>query len=247
MKLGLIADIHANIEALDAVIAHLEAQAVDLIICAGDLVAYGANPNRVIERLKEKGITSVAGNYDDAVAWNKPKASRKASSKLNEPLKQAALEWSKAIIRPENKAYLKSLPWHIQYQFKGKSISILHAGLKHLDDWLEPENEALFANLADKLKSDVVVLAHTHRAFEFKYKNTLFINPGAVGRSLNGDTRAACATLTLNTLKPQFYLLEYDLAAAIEAIRKTEMPRGIALLVSKGARRIEEVRTNVKP
>ncbi len=247
MKLGLIADIHANAEALDAAITHLEAHRVDLIICAGDLVAYGANPNRVIEQLKEKGIASVAGNYDDAVAWNKPKASRRASNELNEPLKQAALEWSKAIIRPENKAYLKSLPWRIHYQYKGKSISILHAGLEHLDDWLEPENEVLFAELADKLKSDVVVLAHTHRAFAFECNNTLFINPGAVGRSLNGDTRAACAILNLNTLKPYFYLLEYDLAAAVEAIRKTNMPRDIALLVAKGARRIEEVRPHVKP
>lgn len=242
MKLGLIADIHGNLEALDTAIEHLESKDADLIVCAGDLVAYGANPNRVIERLKEKGIASVAGNYDDAVAWNKPKASRKASSPENEPLKQAALDWTKKVIRAENLAYLKALPWSLRYQFKDRSVSIIHAGLNYLDEWLEPETSDLLEEAAKALQSDVVVLAHTHRAFIHEYCGTLFINPGAVGRSLNGDTRASCALLNLSTLKVWHYLLEYDLGASVEAIRKTTMPREIALLVSKGARRIEEVR-----
>lgn len=242
MKLGLIADVHGNLEALDVVIAHLESNDADLIVCAGDLVAYGANPNRVIERLKEKGIASVAGNYDDAVAWNKPKASRKSSSPENEPLKQAALDWTKKVIRAENRAYLKALPWSLKYHFQGKSITVMHAGLNYLDEWLEPETPELLEQTAKATQSDVVVLAHTHRAFNHECAGTLFVNPGAVGRSLNGDTRASCALVNLNTLQVWYYLLEYDLSSAVKAIRKTDMPREIALLVSKGARRIEEVR-----
>ena len=244
MKLGLIADIHGNIEALDAVIEVLEQNGADLIVCAGDLVAYGANPNSVIKSLKNKGIMSVAGNYDDAVAWDKAKASRKASSALNEPLKQLALDWTKQVIRPEHKQYLRGLPWQLTYNLKGKHIVVLHAGLNYLDEWLVPEDETALEAMTSKLGADVVVLAHTHQAFVQQVKDTLFINPGAVGRSLDGNTKASCALLNLGTLKVKHFRVEYDIKHTVEAIRKSGMPLDIALLVQRGARRIEEVRSS---
>ncbi len=241
MKLGLIADIHANIQALDAVLQRLEHEQVEFIICAGDLVAYGAHPNQVIERLKTLGIPSVMGNYDDAVAWDKPRASRKASSNLNEPLKQAALDWTKAVIRAENKSYLKSLPWKLEYQLLGKNLSVLHAGSKQLDDWLVP-GEPLLATTLAQLETDILILGHSHKPFSEQIGKTLVINPGAVGRSLDGDVRAACAILNLSNLTVELLRLPYDLETMLKALRQTEMPREIALLLQHGARRIEEVR-----
>ncbi|MEM7735707.1 MAG: metallophosphoesterase family protein [Deinococcota bacterium] len=243
MRLGLIADIHGNIEALDAVLQHLEQHAVDMILCAGDLVAYGATPNQVIRKLKDQGIPSVAGNYDDAVAWDKAKASRKASSARNEPLKQAALDWTKKVIRPANKQFLKQLPWQLSYQLDGKRLVVLHAGLDYLDEWLVPEDDALLQRTATRLAADIVVLGHTHRAFSQQVGDTLFINPGAVGRSLDGDPRASCAVLDTNTLISQHQRVSYDLAPTLNAIYKSSMPREIGVLIKHAARRIEEVHT----
>lgn len=241
MKLGLIADIHGNIDALDAVLERLEHEGVEFILCAGDLVAYGAHPNSVIDRVKGLGIPCVMGNYDDAVAWDKAKASRKPSSPLNEPLKQAALDWTKGIVRPENKRFLKSLPRLLEYKLAGKKLLVLHAGLGHLDDWLVP-GEPLLAQAVAQLGADILVLGHSHQVFCEQIGQTLVINPGAVGRSLDGDVRAACAVLNLKSLNVKPFRLTYDLKNALEAIRKTEMPREIALLLQHGARRIEEVR-----
>jgi len=69
MRYALISDIHANLHALDAVLADIDARGdVEAIYHAGDLVGYSAFPNEVVARLRERGITGIAGNYDSTVA-----------------------------------------------------------------------------------------------------------------------------------------------------------------------------------
>ena len=111
MKIGIIADIHANLQALQTVLDALHAEPVDLIVCAGDLVCYGAQPNEVLNLVRSLGIPSVMGNYDDAVAWDRPSASRTASSAATEPLKLAALRWTVERLAPNHRDYLRGLPW----------------------------------------------------------------------------------------------------------------------------------------
>jgi putative phosphoesterase len=241
MKLGLISDIHGNLQALEVVLRELEPHNVDFILCAGDLVCYGANPNEVVSLCKEKNIACVLGNYDDAVAWNKSAVSRKPSSPRNETLKLAALEWTKQHASRETKQYLKSLPWRLEYQFADKRLMIVHAGLDYLDEWISPDLTESMNALANRLAVDVVILGHTHQAFAQEHRSRLFINPGAVGRSLDGDTRASFAVLQLPEMNVEHFHIEYDLEKTLNAIRKSGMPREIATLLQHGARRIEEV------
>ncbi len=67
MKLAVFADVHSNIHALRAVIKDIEFKNADKIICAGDLVGYGAFPNEVIEEIQKNKISTVMGNYDDSI------------------------------------------------------------------------------------------------------------------------------------------------------------------------------------
>jgi putative phosphoesterase len=241
MKLGLISDIHGNLQALEAVLAALETHNVDLIVCAGDLVCYGANPNEVVQLCKEKNITCVTGNYDDAVAWNKRSASRKPSSPRNETLKLAALEWTKQHVLRETKDYLKSLPWRLEYQFTDKYITVLHASLNYLDEWVSPELPRSLEKLSKRVVADVIIVGHTHQAFTHEYHRRLVVNPGAVGRSLDGNTTASFAVLNLPEMKVELFRVSYNLAVTLNAIRKSGMPLEIATLLQHGARRIEEV------
>lgn len=241
MKLGLIADIHGNLQALEAVLEALGREGVDLVLCAGDLVAYGANPNAVIGRLRDEGIPSVTGNYDDAAAWGRPTASEKRSSPLTEPLKQAALAWTQGVLRDDHRRYLKGLPWQLDYRLDGQKLSLLHAGLSALDAWVTPDTPDALGLLAETIQADVVVLGHTHQAFTCRHGGTLFINPGAVGRALDGDPRAAYAILELDTLSVTHHRVTYNLEGAVAAIQRSDMPSGIAQLVRHAARRIEEV------
>ncbi|MDY7079964.1 MAG: YfcE family phosphodiesterase [Chloroflexota bacterium] len=243
MKLGIIADIHGNLQALTQALETLDARNVDLILCAGDLVCYGANPNQVLDLLRECGIPSVIGNYGAAVAWNHPRASRTPSSPMTEPLKQEALDWTKRCVTVENLRYLRGLPWMLHYRLDDLRIQVLHAGLDHLDQALSPDWPEGLADLAARLPADVIILGHTHQAYTYVCDDTVFVNPGAVGRSLNGDTRAAYAILDTTTRQATLHRVAYDVDAAVRAIATSGMSPAIATLIRHGARRIEEVVT----
>ena len=246
MKIGLIADIHGNQQALSKVLNQLYTDRVDLILCAGDLVCYGAHCNQVIELLRACAIPTVTGNYDAAVAWNWAKASTKPSSPANEVLKQAALDWTTAALHSKHQGYLRGLPWQLRYQLDGLDIVVIHAGLQALDEWYTPDEPARLCALAAQVAADVIVLGHTHQAFahEVEYapgRRTLLINPGAVGRSLDGDPRAAYATLQTATRVVKLQRIAYNLPMAVQAIMHSGMPPEIALLVQYGARRVEQL------
>jgi len=241
VQIGLISDIHGNLHALMTVLQTLDAADVDLILCAGDLVCYGAHPNEVLGILRKRELPSVVGNYDDAVAWNRSTASRKPSSPTTEPLKRAALTWTQAQTTPQHVSYLRALPWSLIYRYDGLTIQLLHAGPDALDEWISPDEPARLELLAAQLRADVIVLGHTHQPFTRVCGSTLLINPGAVGRSLDGDTRAAYAIFDTETRQVNLQRINYDVDAAVRAITASGMPAGIDLLLRHGARRLEEV------
>ena len=70
MKIAILSDIHGNLQALEAVLADIDAQQVDTVFCLGDLVGYGASPNEVIGRIRAKGFPTIMGNYDDGVGFD---------------------------------------------------------------------------------------------------------------------------------------------------------------------------------
>jgi predicted phosphodiesterase len=224
----------------------LYAAKVDLILNAGDLVGYGAHPNSVIQLLRSSGIQSVVGNYDEAVAWDLPRASRTPSSPTNEPLKQAALDWAKVRTSSEAKYYLRGLPLQLEYKLDDWRIQVIHAGLDYTDEWFTPDEPQQMAVLAARTSGDLVVLGHTHRAFTYECNNgrgrkTLFINPGAVGRALDGDTRAAYAIFDTERGEVQLNRVEYDLEMAVQSIERSGMPAEIAQMVRLGLRRVEQL------
>jgi putative phosphoesterase len=247
MKIGIISDIHGNYQALQAVLSSLDDHGVDLILCAGDLVCYGAQPNEVIESVIERGIPCVSGNYDAAVAWNLPRAARKPSTPLNEPLKQAVLTWTKAEISEEHKHYLKGLPSTSHFRLDNRHLCMIHAGLDHLDEWHSPDEPIGLVELARRTYADVILLGHTHDAFSCEItsqcggKPVRFINPCAVGRSLDGDPRASFAIFDTTSGQVRLVRINYDIGEAIRRIRASTMPEEIALLVQYAARRMEQL------
>lgn len=243
MKVGLIADIHGNLQALQRVLAFLDEAAADVILCAGDLVCYGAQHNEVLTLLRKRAIPSVMGNYDDAVAWNRPKASRKPSSERNEPLKQAALDWTKNNLHDQHLPFLRGLPLTSLHVVDGTRIRLLHAGVDFYDEWVTPDQPDKLLVIAQRLPADVIVLGHTHQSFSTNVDGTLFINPGAVGRSLDGDPRASFALFDTTSQQTTFFRQPYALNNALLAIRQSDMPDEIETLVRHAARRIEQLDT----
>ena len=243
MRIGLITDIHSNLQALDAALSFLRGQDIETILCAGDLVCYGANPIEVLRRLQESHIPAVKGNYDEAVALDLPTASRRPSSPQNEPLKKAALQWTQDIVSDQERNYLSNLPWRSSHRFAGNWVHVLHAGLDYLDEWVAPDHPNSLERIAAAYPGDIVVLGHTHLQFAEAVNATLLVNPGAIGRSLDGDPRTAFAILDVATREVEFHRIEYAIDETVQAIEQSTMPDEIALLIKHAARRIDELET----
>src|SRR5690606_20459680 len=111
MQFALISDIHANLPALDAVLADISARPeVDAVYHLGDLVGYAPWPNEVVALLREREIPGVAGNYDSTVATDYEHCGCKYEDPRQEELSHLSYAWTRAHVTEENKRFLGALP-----------------------------------------------------------------------------------------------------------------------------------------
>jgi predicted phosphodiesterase len=116
MRIAVISDIRGNVIALERVLSTIDADErhLDGIVCAGDVVGLGPNPNDVIALLRARNIETVLGNYDDAVAFDRLGSGRDFPDVESEAIDNAALRWTRQSLTPENLAYLEGLPRDIR-------------------------------------------------------------------------------------------------------------------------------------
>ena len=235
MKIALLGDVHANLPALDSVLAHARTQNVSAIWNTGDFLGYGAFPNEVVVRLQKAGAISILGNYDLKVLGFKEKDKKWRKSKRVE--KYLAFQWAYQNLSRENRRYLKSLPEQRQLEVAGKSVLLTHASPASNEEPLDPATpEERLRELARLAGTDVVICGHSHQPFVRAVENTLFINTGSVGRPDDGDPRACYAILEVAQaeLHVQHYRLEYDLARAVSGIHENGLPEAFAQMILKG-------------
>ena len=235
MKIALIGDVHANLPALEAVLAHARKQDVEAIWNIGDSVGYNAFPNEVVELLRRKRVLSVVGNYDLKVLRFKKKQEKWQHSK--QPLKYLAFKWAYETLSKKNRKYLRSLPREIVFKFANRSILLTHAGPASIEEplFLETPEERLRA-LAEVAGTDVIIFGHSHQAFVRQVDGVGFINTGTVGRPVEGDPRATYAVLSLSAKKfhVQHFQVDYNVERAVAAIRQNNLPKEFAKMLLQG-------------
>ena len=190
MKLGLIADIHGDSVALHKALALLQAQGVDQVICAGDLVDKGQDAEGVVEIIQSQNIPCVLGNHDaDACA---------DGFIFMERNERYGIEYSsEQDLSPALHAYLSTLPTSLKFEWAGKSIHLTHACTWDQITYLFPTAEAsLFERIVREAAADVVILGHTHLPMIATVKGCLLINPGCVFYGYP-EFRSTCAILSL--------------------------------------------------
>src|SRR6476620_6242561 len=132
MRYALISDIHANLPALDAVLADIDARRdVDAIYHLGDLVGYAPWPNDVVARLHERAIPGVAGNYDSTVAADYKHCGCRYEDPRQEELSHVSYAWTREHVTTETKHFLTALPFRIDIRplgghVAGPTIHLLH-------------------------------------------------------------------------------------------------------------------------
>lgn len=246
MRYILISDIHANLPALEAVLAHAKTQTgVDGIYHLGDLGGYAPWPNEVITLLRNEGIEGVAGNYDSTVATDYKHCGCRYEDARQEELSHISYDWTRRHVTEENKRFLGTLPFRIDLRPEGGHTAgprvILVHGTPTLNTlyWTEDRTDDFclkMAGYAGASKGDVICFGHTHKPWHREIEGIHFLNTGSVGRPKDGDWRAGYVILdvTGGHIAVEFVRVEYDLERAMEGIRKSNLPDDFAEYLRTG-------------
>jgi putative phosphoesterase len=235
MKIALIGDVHANLPALEAVLAHARAHGVETVWTIGDFVGYGAFPDEVVSRLRSLGAISIQGNYDRKVL--KVKQKRKDWRKNKIPEKWLAFEWAYDHLSQENRRYLRDLPDQLRFDADGHQILLVHGSPASQDEHLTLETSVdRLKELALLANTEIVVCGHSHQPFTRYATGTWFINTGSVGRPDDGDPRAAYAILELRPGQCEaiHYRVEYDVEREVAALCAMGLPEVFTRMTRQG-------------
>ncbi|MBN2105425.1 metallophosphoesterase family protein [bacterium] len=220
MRIGIIADVHANIEALDGVLDALHKAQVDQIICLGDLVGYGPNPNECVAKVMEHSDVIVAGNHDFGAIGKLP------ADRFNAFARQAIL-WTQDVLTEESRKVIQSLPliWD-----DGRTTAV-HASPEAPEKWHYVSSEdAVFRSLM-AMTSPYCFIGHTHipaifsrtvdgdmilqkgKSLTLKANQLHLINVGSVGQPRDSDPRAAYGILDVDESRFELHRKTYDISA----------------------------------
>jgi putative phosphoesterase len=197
MKIGLIADIHANLAALERSLEILNVQKVDQIVCAGDIVEKGSDGDVVVGLLRKLDIPCVMGNHDFDAIGNQSWLRNNAD--LSHPAMQGKL------LQDETLSFLRSLPQSLEFTWEGRRLVLTHGTPWSTNEYVFPTSStSVFERICKETQADVVVLGHTHTPMCVQINGTRIINPGAVCGNYP-DGKGSCAVLTLPQCLLQIY------------------------------------------
>ncbi|MCK5801225.1 MAG: metallophosphoesterase family protein [Lentisphaeria bacterium] len=236
MKYAVFGDIHANLEALTAVLERAAELDVDKYVCMGDIVGYNANPRECLRIVQELGVEmTVKGNHDEQAS---------ADSELIgfNPQAAQAIEWTRDHLDDEDKLWLSTLPYKTRI---GTKVTLVHATLDMPHMW---------GYIFDKFSAEVSLeyqftslcfFGHTHVPLAFEKFGGLvdggrysevqmtanhkyLINVGSVGQPRDGDPRASFATYCPEEQTIQLHRVDYDVETAQDKIRRAGLPERLA-------------------
>lgn len=250
MKLALLSDIHANLQALQSCMQHAHAQGADRFAVLGDLVGYGANPCEVVSAimtLQDQGALVIKGNHDDMV--NHPPADHSTYG-------GSSAAWTQQQLTAQHQAFLQSLPMTATLGH----VLLVHASAHDPEKWRYVDNEQAAAqclSAAHQMNPEIkhVLMGHVHQqtlyypgagrgwmafkptpgvAVPLPASRSAAATVGSVGQPRDGDPRAMYALYDLAAARLTFHRVPYDHVAAAAAIRSAGLPDFLATRLENG-------------
>lgn len=233
MRYAIISDIHANLEALEAVLEDTRSQKCTHYACLGDVVGYNANPKECLDIVRNMNIPCVKGNHDEY-------ASEENDLEGFNPHASMAIKWTRDQLRPEDRQWLRDL----KYLRLVASFSIVHATLDGPKRWGYVFDKLAAASSFTYQNTKICFFGHTHVPVAFirdsvvrggtysKFKvepgKKYFINVGSVGQSRDGVAKATYVIYDMDAETIELRRLDYDMEKAQKKILEAGLPERLA-------------------
>ncbi|MDR1830713.1 MAG: metallophosphatase family protein [Candidatus Fibromonas sp.] len=235
MLYGIFSDIHANLQALEAVLRSMDSRKVERRICLGDIVGYGANPNECATLVKQHSDLCILGNHDNVAL------KRETYSDFNIYAK-TAMEWTWGHLNDQTKDYLKSLP----YVVEEGNFTFVHSSPMSPADWHYVADLDGALEAFSYFKTPYCFIGHTHSPvivatnsedpygdipvisdgplYRPQENEKVLINAGSVGQPRDRDNRACWCLVDSECAWIEFIRVEYDIDRTQDAMRKENLP-----------------------
>ena len=239
LRCAILSDIHANLEAFEAVLQDAAEQKCSHYVCLGDVVGYNADPHECVQRVQAMDCPVVKGNHDE-------QASLTESSRDFNELAESAIRWTRDHLTAEDKAWLRDL----RLQRQVRDFTIVHATLDTPAQWAYVFNNLDAAASFTYQHTPVCFFGHTHVPMAFirdegvrrvkidqlhiETSKKYFINAGSVGQPRDADWRAAYCIYDIENNVVELRRVRYQLAAAQKKIIKAGLPPLLAERLAVG-------------
>ena len=239
-SIAILSDIHANLPALEAVLADIESQGIRELLCLGDVVGYGAQPAECIDLLRARNFTAILRGNHDAYAASDDDPTNVSPDTLK------GTHWTRARLSPEHRAWLGALP----LTWQGGDCEAVHASLPHPENWDYVLEASAAAWHFRHQRQRVCFIGHSHRPAMFvegedraldltsiesiRPERKQVINVGSVGQPRDKDNRACYLIYRRDLQDVSWHRVAYDLSAAQSAILAAGLPMKFAQRLAMG-------------
>ena len=232
VHLAVLSDLHANLEASEAVFAEAERRNADAILCLGDVVGYGPDPSETVDLVRERCEFTILGNHDAAVAQNAemhvlPKDGQKAAKLHQALLSDDQIEW------------LSGRP----YLAEAYGATFAHAAPDQPDAWPRLDSFAALQAQFSAFDTEICFVGHSHKpavvsnslgVFQVRAGHRYLVDVGSVGQPRDHDPRASFAMFDTEAFTVDIVRVHYDVARAASKIVRRGLPPSLAERLRRG-------------
>ncbi len=239
-RVGIFSDIHGNVQALQSVLEELQSEQVDFMLCCGDVVGYGGNPNDCVELLRERQIPTIAGNHDYA-------ALNLVDITYFNDIAREAILWTRQELSPDNIAFLKELPLSIEMD----DMLFVHASPNNPESWNYIITMGQARTGFQHFSQRVCFIGHSHTPFivennegnltcpdspraQCRENCRYLVNVGSVGQPRDRNPAACYAIYDRETHVIEIRRASYDMSGAQESILSQGLPPELAERLAYG-------------
>lgn len=226
MRLAIISDIHSNLEALTKAFELIDQESVDEVVCLGDIVGYGANPNECVDLVRSRCRTILRGNHDAAAVNQQNAESFTKNAKI-------AAQWTGKQLSEENKRFLDGLP----YTNSRDGMLFVHSSPYQPEEWYYVLTEEDLESAFQSFSEQICFIGHSHFPGIFSEDgpakavnrgSRFLVNVGSVGQPRDGNSKLSFGVFDSGIWNYRNIRSLYPIQAAAEKILQAGLPRALS-------------------